>query len=46
MINNTNLPGKDVNFVDLIKKRNKYFKKKLIFFVVILCLFSVFVLFK
>ena len=35
-----------VNFVDLTKKQNKYFKRILILIVVFLCLFSIFVFFK
>ena len=35
-----------VGFVDCTKKQNKYFKVVLIFFVIILCLFLFFVLFK
>ena len=39
----TNLLEDYVNFVDLTKKQNRYFKKFIIFFVVILCLFLFFV---
>ena len=42
----TNLLEEYINFVDNTKKQNKYFKIVLIFFVVILCLFLFFVLFK
>ena len=42
----TNLLEDYVNFVDITKKPNKYFKTILILFVVILCLFLFFVLFK
>ena len=42
----TNLREEYVNFVDLTEKPNKYFKIILILFVVILCLFLFFVLFK
>ena len=42
---NTNLLEEYVNFVDNTKKQNKYFKLIIILFVVILCLFLVFVLF-
>ena len=42
----TNLIEEYVNFVDSTKKQNKYFKKNLILFVVILCLILFFVLFK
>ena len=42
----TNLIEEYVNFVDSTKKQNKYFKKILILFVVILCLILFFVLFK
>ena len=42
--NKTNLLEEYVNFVDNTKKQNKYFKIISILFVVILCLFFVFVL--
>ena len=42
----TNLLEDYVNFVDLTKKQNKYFKKIIILFVVILSLFLFFVLFQ
>ena len=42
----TNLLDEYVNFVDNTKKQQKYFEIRIIFFVVILCLFLVFVLFK
>ena len=42
----TNLLEEYVNFVDNTKKQNKYFKMLIILFVIILCLFLFFVLFK
>ena len=46
-MNNLTISLKDyVNFVDLTKKQNKYVKKFIIFYVVVLCLFLFFVLFK
>ena len=42
----TNLLEEYVNSVDNTKKQNKYFKLNIILFVVISCLFLVFVLFK
>ena len=41
----TNLLEEYVNLVDNTKKQNKYFKIIFILFLVILCLFSFFVLF-
>ena len=46
MNNKTNLLKEYVNFVDTKRKRNKYFKIPIILFVVILCLFLFFVLYK
>ena len=42
----TNLLEEYVNFVDITKKQNKYFKVFIILFVVVLCLIVFFVLFK
>ena len=42
----TNLLEEYVNFVDITKKQNKYFKVFVILFVVIFCLILFFVLFK
>ena len=42
----TSLLEEYVNFVDNTKKQNKYFKKFITLFVVILCLIFFFVLFK
>ena len=42
----TKLLEEYVNFVDNTKKQNKYFEIFIILFVVILCLFLFFVLFK
>ena len=39
----TNLLEDYVNFVDLTKKQNKYFKIIIILFVVILCFFILFI---
>ena len=41
----TKLLEENIDFVDNTKKQNKYFKKILILFVVILCSFLIFVLF-
>ena len=41
----TNLLEEYMNYVDNTKKQIKYFKISIILFMVILCLFSVFVLF-
>ena len=46
MNKNKNSLDEYVNFVDLTEKQNKYFEKSIILFLVILCLFSFFVLFK
>ena len=42
----TNLLEEYVNFVDITKKQNKYFKVFIISFLVVLCLIIFFVLFK
>ena len=42
----TNLLEEYVNFVDSTKKQNKHFKIIIALFVVFLCLFLIFVLFK
>ena len=42
----TNLLEEYVNFVDITKKQNKYFKVFIILFLVVLCLIIFFVLFK
>ena len=42
----TNLLEEYVNFVDNTKKQNEFFKMPIILFVIILCLFLFFVLFK
>ena len=46
MNNKTNLLEEYANFVDNTKKQNKYLKTIVILFMVILCLFLFFVLFK
>ena len=43
MNSKTSLIEEYVNFVDMTKKQNKYFKINIILFMVILCLFSFFV---
>ena len=42
----TNLLEEYVNFVDVTKKQNKYFKIFLFLIVIIMCLLLIFVLFK
>ena len=46
MIIKTNLLEQYINFVDNTKKQNSLFKRSIILFVNILCLFSLFILFE